>query len=166
MTWLLLGVGYYLLRKDDDVATSLDLTILTWPVTLLDEQGRRTGRGTSRITQEYRPPTHMGVDISVPGHYKDARADVVALAAGKVAGAYEFVRGWAVLLDHGDWASGYLHMTELDPAIRDGALVAAGQRLGPMGSDPSDPEGVVHLHLQIAPGGHTTDPAPYLARAV
>lgn len=153
---MLLG-GWYLLRKDDHVITSLESTPLVWPV-------RSNGARVGQVTQEYRPPTHMGVDVAVPGHYTDAVADVVALAGGRVAAAYQYERGWAVLLDHGDWASGYLHMTEL--VVTEGQTVEPGQRLGPMGADPLDGEHIVHLHLQIAPGGHTTDPAPYLARAV
>jgi murein DD-endopeptidase MepM/ murein hydrolase activator NlpD len=140
--------------------TSLETIKLAWPVR--DHSGNRLGR----ITQEYRPPSHMGVDIAVPGHYQDAAGSVVAIAAGKVAAAYLAPRGWSVLLDHGDWASGYLHLAELDPAVREGGRVELGQRLGPMGADPLDAEHVVHLHLQLAPGGHTADPAPYLARAV
>lgn len=157
--WAYLLLGYIVLRKDDHVVTSLETTPLTWPVQF---DGKRTGQ----VTQEYRPPTHMGVDIAIPGHYVDGVADVVALAGGRVAAAYQYERGWAVLLDHGDWASGYLHMTELHPTIREGVTVTAGQVLGPMGADPLDAEHIVHLHLQVAPGGHTTDPAPYLARAV
>lgn len=163
LAYLLLG---YILWERDDVMTSLEKTLLHWPVNVLNAEGKPAGRGLSRITQEYRPPSHMGVDIAVPGQLQSARAIVCAVAAGKVAAAYHYARGWAVLLDHADWASGYLHMSELDPAIREGVHVAAGQALGPMGADPTDPERVVHLHIQIAPGGHTTNPAPYLARAV
>lgn len=158
-------LGAVLLRTDD-VMTSLDHTVLHWPVSVLDADGRPIGRGASRITQEFRPPNHMGVDIAVPGRLKDAQALVCALAAGKVAAAYQYARGWAVLIDHEDWASGYLHMSSLDEAIREGVHVAAGQVLGPMGADPTDPERIVHLHLQIAPGGRTANPIPYLSKAV
>lgn len=170
--WVYLLLGYIILRREDDVMTSLDTSKLTWPVR--DASGRRVGR----ITQEYRPPTHMGVDIAVPGHYADAVATVVAVAAGRVVTASKSERGWQVLIDHGDWASGYLHLDDLDELIvSDMALqaqnpdivtvnVAAGQRLGPMGADPLDPERVRHLHIQLAPGGHVTDPTRYLAKAV
>jgi murein DD-endopeptidase MepM/ murein hydrolase activator NlpD len=107
----------------------------------------------------------MGVDISVPGHYQDARAVIVAVAPGTVARAYEYERGWAVLLNHGDWASGYLHMTELRDDIIVGAYVSAGQELGTMGADPLDAEHIVHLHIQLAPNGSPVDPAPYLTGA-
>jgi len=128
---------------------------LTWPVVADDGIN-------GRITQGYTPPTHMGVDICIPGHYQDAKATVVAVAPGTVSKAYQYARGWAVLLNHGDWASGYLHMSELDPAIEVGAFVAAGQALGPMGADPLDGEHIVHLHIQLAVNGQTVDPAPHL----
>jgi hypothetical protein len=35
-----------------------------------------------------------------------------------------------------------------------------------MGADPMDPERIVHLHLQLAPGGEVVDPTQYLAQAV
>lgn len=165
-TYLLLGGGLYLLLREGHVKTSLDTTKLVWPVRVLGGTTPLAGRGGSRITQEFKPGRHLGVDIAVPGQLTSARADVVAVAAGTVARAWRHERGWAVLLSHGDWASGYLHLAELDSAVADGRPVIAGQRLGPMGADPLDGEHVVHLHLQIAPGGHVVDPAPYLVEAV
>jgi murein DD-endopeptidase MepM/ murein hydrolase activator NlpD len=167
LTYLLLGVGGYLLMRRSHVPTSLDTTQLHWPVRVL--AGATTylpGRGGSRITNEFKPGVHVGVDIAVPAQLTSARADVVAVAAGKVVRAWRHERGWAVLLSHEDWASGYLHLAELDDAIADGKAVAAGQRLGPMGADPMDPERIVHLHLQLAPGGEVVDPTQYLAQAV
>lgn len=136
--------------------TGLDVTKLVWPVRV----DGKVGRGGSTITQEYRPPSHLGVDIAVPGHYRDAGADVLAVARGTVARSVRGPRGWFVLLSHEDWASSYLHMSAID--VKLGDVVEAGQRIGRMGADPTDAEGIVHLHLQIAPLGKTTDPAPYL----
>lgn len=158
-------LGLYYLLTRGSVKTALDTTLLRWPVQVLGDDGvPLAGRGGSAITQEYRPPSHMGVDIAVVGHFGDARALVLAVAAGRVVRAARGDRGFAVLLDHGDWASGYLHLADLD--VRAGDAVAAGQRLGRMGADPLDGERIVHLHLQLAPGGHVTDPAPYLRKAV
>lgn len=157
---LALGLALVVLSGDDDVNTSLKKTVLRWPVVVDGKEGR----GGSRITQEYKPPRHMGVDIAVPGHYKDVFASVLAVADGRVARAMKAQRGWSVLLDHGDYASGYLHMTQLD--VKTGDRVVAGQRLGTMGADPLDGQGVVHLHFQLAPLGHTVDPEPYLKGAV
>ncbi len=154
--WPWFALGYLLLRRSD-VHTSIHK--LRWPVT--DATGARLGR----ITQEF-SPAHPGVDISVPGHYQDARAEVRAVAVGRVVRAWLAPRGWAVLVSHGDWVSGYLHLAALAGGIVDGAVVDAGQVLGPMGADPLDAEHVIHLHLQIAPGGVPVDPATYLQGAV
>lgn len=140
-----------------DVVT---LPRFVWPVLV---PGR--GRGGSRITQEFRPPSHMGVDIAIPrpGGGYESGALVVAVASGRVARAARGPRGWWVLIDHGDWASGYLHMVTVDVATGD--PVIAGQRLGVMGADPLDGEHIVHLHFQVAPFGHAEDPGPYLRSA-
>lgn len=158
------AAGYYLLARDD-VRTGLDVTTLVWPVVVLgDDDTPLMARGGSAITNEYAPPRHMGVDIAVPGKLKDARALIRAVAAGRVVRAARGDRGLAVLIDHGDWASGYLHLATLD--VKAGDAVKAGAQLGQMGADPLDPEGIVHLHLQLAPGGHTVNPEPYLRKAV
>lgn len=155
------AAAYYLLSRSIHVVTGLDVYVvnrsklkLTWPVA--DDAGNSVGV----ITQEFKPGVHLGVDISVPGQYQTAKANVRAVAAGRVVRAWLAARGWAVLIDHGDWASGYLHMSSV--RVSDGQSVAAGDVLGPMGADPLDEEHVVHLHLQLAPGGVPTDPAPYL----
>jgi murein DD-endopeptidase MepM/ murein hydrolase activator NlpD len=166
LTYLLVGVGGYLLTRRSHVRTTLDTTQLHWPVKVLAGTTYLPGRGNSRITQEFKPNVHVGVDIAVPTMLTAARADVVAVADGTVVRAWRTERGWAVLLSHEDWASGYLHLDELDPAIESGKRVTAGQRLGPMGADPLDPEHVVHLHIQLAPGGEVVDPGPYLEKAV
>lgn len=145
--------------------TSLEGKVLAWPVRVWGERGRLAGRGGSVITQEFHAPSHLGVDIAIAGHYTDHElvGEVVALEAGRVAQATVGERGHYVLLDHGDWASGYLHLGALD--VTQGDAVQRGQRLGQMGADPLDAEGIVHLHLQLAPGGVPVDPAPYLSAA-
>lgn len=158
------AAGYYLLVRDE-VRTTLDVTTLVWPVVVLgDDDTPLMARGGSVITNEYAPPRHMGVDIAVPGKLKDARALVRTVAAGRVIRAARGDRGIAVLIDHGDWASGYLHLADVQ--VKAGQVIAAGQKLGRMGADPLDAERIVHLHLQLAPGGHTVDPEPYLRKAV
>ena len=159
--WLWLVLGFAIL-KGGAMKTSLDRIVLRWPVRVHGA----SGRGGSKITQEFRPPSHMGVDISVPGAYKTAIADVLAVAPGRVKSAVQSPRGWSVLIDHGDFASGYLHLAEIDGGIYSGATVSAGQLLGRMGADPLDAERIVHLHLQLAPAGVPVNPAPYLAAAV
>ena len=157
-------LGYFLLTRSN-VRTGLDTTLLRWPVRVLGADGiPLEGRGGSAITQEYRPPEHFGVDIAVPCAFVGAKAWVCAVAAGTVVRAARGDRGNAVLIDPGDWASGYLHLADLD--VRAGQRVTAGQKLGRMGADPLDQQRIVHLHLQLAPGGHTVDPEPYLRKAV
>lgn len=163
--WAYILLGYLIVTSESDVVTSLDTASLLWPVVVLDGGVPLPGRGGSVITQEWRPPMHMGVDIAVPGKLRAVRAQVRAVARGRVVRAYRGERGWAVLVDHDDWASGYLHLGELHHGIADGAIVAPGQILGTMGADPLDPERILHLHFQLAPGGHAVDPARYLTRA-
>jgi murein DD-endopeptidase MepM/ murein hydrolase activator NlpD len=58
-------------------------------------------------------------------------------------------RGSNVVLDHGPpWASYYQHLSAIDPSIKKGARVQAGQHLGYMGADPTDPQGLRHLHFE------------------
>jgi murein DD-endopeptidase MepM/ murein hydrolase activator NlpD len=162
--WPYILLGYYLLTRGD-VMTTLDSAQLRWPVLVLDEDRLGvSGRAGAAITNPYAPPVHNGVDIAIAGHYTDAKALVLAMAAGTVVRAVRGSRGWLVVLDHGDWISSYLHLADVD--TRTGAAVLAGQRLGRMGADPLDRERIVHLHLQIAPNGHTVDPEPYLRKAV
>lgn len=131
----------------------MTIDIAVWPVV--------SQSGESRITQEFKPGRHVGVDIAVPGALTSAHAAVVACADGRVAKVYQAPNGGAVLLSHGSWTSAYLHMT--DVLVRLGEVVAAGDRIGTMGADPTDPEGVVHLHFQVAESGQgAVDPAPYL----
>lgn len=147
-------------RRSLVTGTALDTTKLVWPVKV--PTGAR-----SVISQEYRPGPHghPGVDIVVPAPAgKSPRylsgGLVVAVADGIVTRAARGQRGWWVLLDHGDWASGYLHLSSA--LVGDGQRVEAGQTLGPMGADPLDPEQVVHLHIQISARGQLVDPARYL----
>lgn len=131
------------------------IELACYPVDVLVPDG-----GVAVVTQEYKPVTHLGVDISVPGHLKDARAQIVAVADGRVLRVARTARGGAVLLDHGGWTSAYLHLDAVQVVV--GGVVRAGQVIGMMGADPIDPQGVVHLHFQLAVGGVAVDPAPFL----
>lgn len=139
--------------------SSLDSAILTWPVRVLG------GGARAEVTQEFKPGVHLGVDIAVRGHYHDAVADVLAVARGTVVRAARGPRGGYVLIDHGDYASSYLHL-QAPIEVRVGEVVEAGRKLGRMGADPLDAERIVHLHFQIAPGGTPVDPEPYLPHEV
>src|ERR1041384_2045222 len=99
-------------------------------------------------------PWRLGVRVSASGVGGCGGRAWSSCGSGAAAGA------------HGDWASGYLHLASVDAGVEHGARVGPGQRLGPLGADPLDPERIVHLHLQLAPGGVAVDPAPYLDKAV
>lgn len=94
-----------------------------------------------------------------------AAADATIWSAGRTP------RGWTVVLSHGKpWASYYTHLSSLCvPETSHGAggyRVTAGQPIGIVGADPTNPR-IRHLHFEIWKGGnHTTaiDPAPILRR--
>ncbi|MBD3784785.1 MAG: peptidoglycan DD-metalloendopeptidase family protein [Micrococcales bacterium] len=102
---------------------------------------------------------HSGVDlVSLPGP-----GPVLAAHAGRVivAGPRPGI-GLSVDLDHGDGTtSRYAHLATLDPDIRAGAAVSAGQRLGVEGSSGTSTGN--HLHFEIRTGGHPVDPVAFMA---
>lgn len=82
-------------------------------------------------------------------------------------------RGGMVLLDHGGVQTFYGHLQTLfvpevtGPAIRKDTkpiLIKAGQPLGVIGADPSDREGIKHLHFELWRGfKQPVDPEPLMA---
>jgi hypothetical protein len=101
---------------------------------------------------------HTGQDLAAT----PAGSAVVAAAGGTVAAA-----GWAgpygnrVILSHGDQISTlYGHLARIDPRIRPGGVVAAGQRLGVEGSTGTTTG--IHLHFQIERSGRPVDPLRFL----
>lgn len=94
-----------------------------------------------------------------------AAADATIWSAGRTA------RGWTVVLSHGKpWATYYTHLSSLlVPETARGVggyRVAAGQPIGIVGADPTNPK-VRHLHFEIWKGGNhnaAIDPAPILRR--
>ena len=101
---------------------------------------------------------HTGQDLA--GH--PAGSAVVAAAGGTVAAA-----GWGgpygnrVILSHGNQISTmYGHLARIDPRIRPGGVVAAGQRLGVEGSTGTATG--IHLHFQIERSGRPVDPVRFM----
>ncbi len=113
----------------------------------------------SRRTYEPNPAVsaHEGEDFSAP-----AGTDVTAPAAGVVVLAEPlFVRGNAVVLDHGNGVfTGYWHMSEL--AVRQGERVEAGQLLGRVGSTGLSTG--AHLHWELRVNGVPVDPLQWVEK--
>lgn len=98
---------------------------------------------------------HEGEDFSAA-----AGTPVVAPAPGTVVLAQPlFVRGNAIVLDHGNGVySGYWHLSELAVAV--GERVAAGQRLGAVGSTGLSTG--AHLHWELHIAGTAVDPMQWV----
>jgi len=101
---------------------------------------------------------HTGQDlVSLP-----SAGPVVAVARGtvtsaRVAGGY----GNLVVLDHGGGIStAYAHLATIDPAIKAGATVWMGQRLGVEGTTGKSTGD--HLHFEVRRGGTAIDPVPFM----
>lgn len=129
-----------------------------------------TATAPAVISQEFRPPSHKGVDIMfhVGGKWvANIGIPICAARDGTVWSTGVTGRGHNVVLDHGPpWATFYQHLSSV--LVEKGDTVTAGQILGFMGSDPSDPEGLIHLHFECwfnGAGGHEVDPTPILAQA-
>ena len=74
-------------------------------------------------------------------------------------------RGLGVTIAHGaGWTTYYTHLAAL--RVKAGERVTAGQPLGVIGDDPTDPGDRRHLHFELRRGGRAAgaiDPAPLLA---
>ena len=102
---------------------------------------------------------HTGVDlVSQPGPGPvDAVSNGTVTAAG-----YRGSYGNAVDIDHGGGiTSRYAHLARIDPAIRPGATITAGQVVGVEGSTGASTGN--HLHLEILIDGDSVDPVPFMA---
>lgn len=136
---------------------------------------RRAGM-RPRISQEYRGSgrVHHGVDVM---YRPDGGAWAVpegtpALAAGpgRVVRVDTTARGVGVVVQHAPtvapsrslWTY-YQHLTEAHVSV--GEAVRAGQVVGIVGADPTDPQGLRHLHFEVWSGGWTDsiDPAPLMS---
>lgn len=155
-----------------------------WPIPDIEQAGV-TSRAV--VSQEFRgggANPHYGVDLmylngaAPPLFTAPPGVPILAARAGRLWSATRTPRGWAVVIDHGPpWASFYQHLEELSPEIATaaeqgnvgkskhggGLQVAAGQRLGTMGSDPTDGGHVRHLHFALwyrgSGDGASVDPA-------
>lgn len=121
-----------------------------WPVPDRVENGLRT---PAAISQEFRGSSssapHLGVDVMyrTGGRWvADVGTPILAARGGRVWSTGLTARGHNVVIDHGaPWATFYQHLASV--SVAQGDLVVAGQQIGEMGADPTDPQGVVHLHF-------------------
>ena len=122
----------------------------------LPAAGRVSGVfGSQRILNGEPRQPHFGFDIAAP-----TGTPLVALAGGRVTLAAEFFFfGRLVVIDHGHGVNSlYAHLSEV--AVAEGALVAAGERIGAIGAT-----GRVtgpHLHLGLSWFTTWLDPQPLI----
>jgi murein DD-endopeptidase MepM/ murein hydrolase activator NlpD len=102
---------------------------------------------------------HSGVDLSAR-----IGTPIGAAAAGKVVAVEPFpVRGNVVILDHGRGVfTIYCHLSKFNVAIGD--LVDSGEIIGYTGNTGRSLG--PHLHFELAVGGVTVNPLPWLKRAL
>lgn len=121
----------------------------------------------AEVSNGFVVPTHYGVDVMYRGDlsslgyfdhgdaawFAPSDTPVLAARAGKVWSVDRSARGIEVVLDHGPpWATYYQHLTAA--LVKPGDVVTLGQRIGTMGFDPTDPEGLRHLHFAVWYKGH------------
>lgn len=139
------------------------------------------------ISQEYRPGSHLGVDVMYRRRNRSDRPEVprgpngtlaffappgtpvVAARDAAVWSVDKSPRGWQIVLDHGKpFATYYQHLSSAN--VAKGDRVVAGQQIGMMGGDPLDaPQHLRHLHFAVwykgAGDAASVDAAPMLERA-
>lgn len=124
---------------------------------LLPAQGIRTSPFGARRSYQGGPVTgyHGGLDIAAP-----EGSPILAPAAGRVVLAEPlYVRGNVVVLYHGaDVYTLYFHLSALDVQV--GQQVAAGERLGAMGTTGLSTGS--HLHWEVRVGTIAVDPDPWM----
>ncbi len=111
---------------------------------------------------EYRPTTEDGTT----SYFAPPGTPVLAARDGRVWSVNRSKRGWEVVIDHGKpFATYYQHLQEVQ--VRAHADVKAGDRIGTMGSDPTDPQKFRHLHFAVwyqgSGDGASVDPEPEMA---
>lgn len=150
------------MRDDEAVALVFGLLILAgmsttneidrrkwvWPIPRAAD-GRRPS-----ISQEFRRglPPHLGVDLmyrSPSGGWDVPEGTrVMAAGDGEVTTVQHTARGWGVVVRHSPtlWTY-YQHLSSVAVAV--GQRVNAGGALGVVGRDPTDPQGLPHLHFAV-----------------
>lgn len=182
---LLLALGALVVMAYDPVDWG-DPSLWHWPVPdlLTGAGGGVDAYYAATQSQEFRRPDHLGVDLMYRRTASDAgtpatRADhgsaqwfapaatpVLAARDGVVWSVDRSPRGIEVVIDHGKpFATYYQHLaaTSLPVGTFKGKTpngvalrVKAGEQIGVMGFDPTDPQGLRHLHFAVWHGGDNT----------
>lgn len=180
-TLLLLALGAVLVMTYDPVEWG-DPSLWAWPVPDLITGDEVPAYFAAAQSQEFRRPDHLGVDLMyrhAPGDaaypatatdhgnaqwFAPLQTPVLAARDGVVWSVDRSPRGIEVVIDHGKpFATYYQHLasTLLPVGTRNGKTpngmalhVKAGQQIGVMGFDPTDPEGLRHLHFAVWYGGN------------
>jgi murein DD-endopeptidase MepM/ murein hydrolase activator NlpD len=100
------------------------------------------------------PRFHQGLDLAAP-----AGTEVFAARSGVVTGqGYDAVYGNYIIINHGDWASLYGHLSEIYTVLLNG--VRSGNLIGRVGSTGQSTG--PHLHFELRQNGIARDPERYL----
>ncbi|RYZ89839.1 MAG: M23 family metallopeptidase, partial [Proteobacteria bacterium] len=107
------------------------------------------------VTKRVQP--HMGVDFELP-----EGAPIFAARTGVVVrfGNSHAAGNYVVLLHGNGYETSYNHMKRVDPKIRYGLKLAAGEKLGQVGCTGYCTK--AHLHFAVRQNGRMVDPLKYL----
>ena len=105
---------------------------------------------------------HLGNDI-----WAAEGTPVIATTNGRLTltGWSDYSGNKVTVIDDCGWYHFYCHLQRIEPGIRDGVRVTAGQVIGYVGRTGTASNGVVHLHYSLYPDGSYSrgvDPWPYL----
>lgn len=129
--------------------------------------GRRTHRGADLMYRRRSPVDQLAAfPARAPHsawHFLPPGTIAVAARDGEVWSAGRTPRGHAIVLTHADgWVTYYQHLAQLFiPALDHGTgkiRVRAGQALGIVGADPTQPNQIAHLHFELRRGTRPIDP--------
>lgn len=105
------------------------------------------------ISQQFRPPKHLGLDIFHP-----IGSSVLAAEAGVVTSLWtDAAYGRQIILTHRPDASGQVYQTVYKHlsafSVKEGDRVARGQEIGELGNSGALSAGLPHLHFEVWMGG-------------